>query len=436
MTRTSAGQKILRVAIIQGGKIIEERHIRRPDSVSVGQDAKNTFVVPASNLPPSFPVFDFRGTHYYLLFTERMDGRVRIGNRDVDFATLRTQKLAQRRGSVFALQLDESAMGKVVLGEVTLLFQFVPPPPAPSRMALPAEYRGTLWSSLDHLFFGILAASVLFFFSIAAIIALAPKPPDSDVTLDELPDRFAKLLVPPKPPEPEKPKDEPKAEEKVEKKEPVKKKEKPASDEARKAAIAQKVQSKGILKILGASGGQGALKDLLGEGTGTQDVATALKGAQGGVVVATTGGVGGPRGGGAGSAAGIGELGTAGGGNVSLGSKGDARVTGKVAAAAPEVDSADVDREALARYIKARLTAIRGCYEKELKRNPTLKGKVVVRFNITPAGRASDIRLEENSVGSAEVGQCIVSLMRSWVFPFKPPDEVPVQYPFLFTASQ
>jgi TonB family protein len=433
MTRTSSA-KILRVGIIQGGKIVEERHIRRPDSVSVGQDAKNTFVIPASNLPPSFPVFDFRGTHYYLLFTERMEGRVSIGGKDLDFATLRSQKLAQKRGSVYALQLDDSAKGKVALGEITLLFQFVPPPPAPTRMALPPEFRGTLWTSLDHVFFAILAASVLLNFSGAACIALSAKPPDSDVTLDELPDRFAKLLVPPAV-EQEKPKEEPKGEEKVEKKE-VKKKEKPASEEARKAAIAQKVQSKGILKILGASGGQGALKDLLGEGTGTQDVASALKGAQGGLVVATTGGVGGPRGGGAGSAAGIGDVGTAGGGNVSLGNKGDARVSGKVAAASPEVDSADVDREALARYIKARLTAIRGCYEKELKRNPTLKGKVVVRFNITPAGRAGDIRIEENSVGSAEVGLCIASLMRSWVFPFKPPDEVAVQYPFLFTASQ
>ena len=69
-------------------------------------------------------------------------------------------------------------------------------------------------------------------------------------------------------------------------------------------------------------------------------------------------------------------------------------------AATPEVDSADVDRAALSRYIKDRLNAIRGCYERELKRNPALKGKVVVRFNITPAGRAGDIRIEENTLGS------------------------------------
>src|SRR5450631_2632874 len=91
MKRTSAGSKILRVGVIQGGKIVEERHVRRPDSVSVGQDAKNTFVIPASNLPPSFPVFDFRGTHYYLLFTERMDGRVRIGDKDLDFGLARPE---------------------------------------------------------------------------------------------------------------------------------------------------------------------------------------------------------------------------------------------------------------------------------------------------------------------------------------------------------
>jgi len=173
---------------------------------------------------------------------------------------------------------------------------------------------------------------------------------------------------------------------------------------------------------------------VLGSGTGSGDVAAALAGAHG-VSVATADSVGGPRGGGSGRTAGIGDVGTSGGGNVNLGNKGDVKVSGRVAAATPEVDSADVDRGALSRYIKDRLNAIRGCYERELKRNPALKGKVVVRFNITPAGRAGDIRIEENTLGSPEVSNCITGLMRSWVFPFKPPDEVPVQYPFLFTSA-
>ena len=123
----SSGAKILRVGVIHEGKIIEERHIRHPDRVTVGQDAKNTFVIPASKLPPSFPVFDHRAGHYYLLFTDRMDGRVRNRRRGLGLRRLKSQGLAQKRGSVYALQLDDSAKGKVSLGEVTLLFQFVPP---------------------------------------------------------------------------------------------------------------------------------------------------------------------------------------------------------------------------------------------------------------------------------------------------------------------
>jgi TonB family protein len=433
-----SGAKILRVGVIRDGKIIEERHIRHPSPVTVGQDGTNTFVIPASELPSSFPVFENKGGQYTLVFTDRMNGRVANRSGDHDFAGLKTKKLVTRRGNVWTLPLDESARGKVSLGEVTLLFQFVSPRPEPARVALPADLRGSVWSSIDHLFFGILAASLFLHFVGAACIVLSPKPLDADLSLDELPDRFARVLLPPKAPEPEQPKaTEPTAqtEEKKDAKKDVKKKDElPADSTARKAVLQQKVASKGLLKILGSAGGSGALQDVLGSGTGSGDVAAALAGARG-VSIATADSVGGPRGGGAGRTAGIGDVGTAGGGKVALAGKGDAKVSGQVSAAAPEVDSADVDRAALSRYIRDRLGAIRGCYERELKRNPSLKGKVVVRFNITPAGRAGDIRIEENTLGSPEVGSCIQGLMRTWIFPFKPPDEVPVQYPFLFTSA-
>jgi len=433
----SSGAKILRVGVIRDGKIIEERQIRHPSPVTIGQDGTNTFVIPASELPASFPVFEHRNGAYTLVFTDRMNGRVASRSGDFDFAGLKSKGLVQKRGSVWALPLDESAKGKVSVGEVTLLFQFVAPRPEPARIELPAEVRGTVWRSIDHLFFGILAASLFLHFVGAACIVLSPKPQDADLSLDELPDRFARVLLPPKAPEPEQPKaTEPTAqtEEKKDKKDVKKKDELPADATARKAVLQQKVGSKGLLKILGSAGGGGALQDVLGSGTGSGDVAAALAGARG-VSIATSESVGGPRGGGAGRTAGIGDVGTAGGGKVALGGKGDAKVSGQVSAAAPEVDSADVDRAALSRYIRDRLGAIRGCYERELKRNPSLKGKVVVRFNITPAGRAGDVRIEENTLGSPEVGSCIQGLMRTWIFPFKPPDEVPVQYPFLFTSA-
>lgn len=133
--------------------------------------------------------------------------------------------------------------------------------------------------------------------------------------------------------------------------------------------------------------------------------------------------------------AGIGVVGTAGGGNVNLGAKGDARVYGQVKESMPDVESSAVDRQALARYVRARLKAMQSCYEQELKRNPSLKGKIIVRFVITPAGRAGEISFEENTLGSESVSTCIRSVIRGWIFPFKPPDNVAVAYPFVFSPT-
>ena len=73
--------------------------------------------------------------------------------------------------------------------------------------------------------------------------------------------------------------------------------------------------------------------------------------------------------------------------------------------------------------------------EKELKRNPNLKGKVVVRFVIKPTGRAGDIEIEENTLGSEAVGSCIRTTIRNWAFPFRPDSETAVSYPFVFSPA-
>jgi hypothetical protein len=188
------------------------------------------------------------------------------------------------------------------------------------------------------------------------------------------------------------------------------------------------------LKVLGGNGGQGALADVLGGSTGAGDIAQALNGASG-VNVADANSAGGPKGAGSGKQAGIGDLGTSGGGNVNLGAKADAHVAGRVADSTPEVDSSDVDPAAIARYVKLRIKSITACYERELKRSPTLKGKVSVRFSIMPTGRTGNVEVEENTLGNEAVAACIKTTIRSWVFPMKPSAEAPVSYPFVFSPA-
>jgi hypothetical protein len=81
-----------------------------------------------------------------------------------------------------------------------------------------------------------------------------------------------------------------------------------------------------------------------------------------------------------------------------------------------------------------RLKAVKSCYERELKRNPSLKGKLVVRFLIGENGRVSEIEFEEDTLGNSAVATCIRSNIRLWVFPIKD-SECPVSYPIVFMPS-
>lgn len=93
-----------------------------------------------------------------------------------------------------------------------------------------------------------------------------------------------------------------------------------------------------------------------------------------------------------------------------------------------------VDRQKLNAYLRARQAAVMSCYQRELRRNPSLAGTVKVRFAISPAGRAIDLELEETLAGGAAVGSCVKTVVRGWVFPFKPEEAVQVAIPFLFTS--
>lgn len=433
--------KNLRIALIQGAKITEDRTLKRRTSISVGQSATNTFVVPLSNLPPSFTLFELIDDVYYLAFTEKMEGKVSVKGADVSLQQARAQGFAKPRKGVFLLPLSDASKGRVVLGEVSLLFQFVTPPPEPPKPELPPNVRGYFYESTDRLFFTILAISLVVHFSGATYIAMQPMPVEHEVALEDLPDRFLKTMLPqekPPPPKPEAAAGSEKKDKKDEGKETAKKDSgKATSNLEGKAELAAKVAKSGLLKVIGSgSGGSGAFEDVLGGSSGVGDVANALSGASGvGVATSDALGAGGPKGGTSGSAAGIGDLRTGGGGNVALAAKGDAQVRGGVSMQTPEVESTSVDREKLAAYVRGRKSAIQQCYEKELKRNPTLKGKVVVRFTINTTGRAIEIDIEENSLGSEAVAACIKTVIRGWVFPFKPPSDVPVAYPFVFAPA-
>lgn len=451
--------KILRIGIIQGGRIVEERLVRKRENITIGQSAKNTFVVPSDALPRHWLLFEVTGNRYTAHFSDGMDARIAVGSEIISLSQLKQVGKIQRRGHSYLLPLDERSRGKIVLGDMTILFQFVTPPPPQPRPQLPASVRGSITSGVDWFFTTI--AGISFLLHLLLVVYLRnvdwPRKPD----IEEIPDRFVKMVTQqvPKKEEPKKEvateeKADDKAEEKAEKKKaaPAPKEEKKAKHEPteeekaraeaeRRARLAEKVQSTGLLKLLGAKAdGPGSLADVLGKGDVDRDQEKAFQGI-GGVGVASgndaalrgikTGGngsgkvasVGGLRGG-----AGIGE------GSTGVGPS-EKRVSGVVKSEAPAVDG-DLDPSIVSKEVRSRLGAIKACYERALKRSPTLSGKVVIHWTITAAGTVSGVDVENDTMGDNEVASCIKSLIARWRFPAPSGGSVEVSFPFVFQASQ
>src|SRR5580658_6424672 len=120
----ASGPKVLRIGLVQGGRVIEERIIKQRTSVTIGQSEKAMFVIPAQSVPSQFKLFELIGNDYYLNFLDTMTGRVALQTGITDIAALRGQ--AKRiANNAYQVRLTEEARGKIVAGETTFLFQFV-----------------------------------------------------------------------------------------------------------------------------------------------------------------------------------------------------------------------------------------------------------------------------------------------------------------------
>jgi hypothetical protein len=111
------------------------------------------------------------------------------------------------------------------------------------------------------------------------------------------------------------------------------------------------------------------------------------------------------------------------------------RISGIVKSEAPAVDG-ELDPSVVSREVRARIGAIRACYERALKRKPSLGGKLKMRWTITPAGKVSGVEVEEDVVGDAELAACIKGLIGRWRFLAPSGGSVEVVYPFLFQPTK
>ncbi|MCA9771425.1 MAG: energy transducer TonB [Myxococcales bacterium] len=87
----------------------------------------------------------------------------------------------------------------------------------------------------------------------------------------------------------------------------------------------------------------------------------------------------------------------------------------------------------VSKWVAKFLGGLRYLYNRELRTRPELQGKLVVTFEITPAGQVENARMVSTTLGSPGLNRQLVARIETWKFPAINEDvTVTVTYPFLF----
>ena len=86
------------------------------------------------------------------------------------------------------------------------------------------------------------------------------------------------------------------------------------------------------------------------------------------------------------------------------------------------------------RVVNQALGGIQRCYERQLRNNPTLRGRVSVTFTVTGSGRVSGARAASSF--DPTVGTCVASVVSRLRFPEPEGGAVAFAFPFVFEPGQ
>ena len=428
-----SASRVLRIAVVVDELVCGQLHQTAPGPVTLGHSYRADLMVHGRTAPELHRVFDVQAGGYYLDLPPLAKGKLKLAGRPITVGALR-KKLGQPDGRV-RVRLDARAKGKLKLGESIVMFQFDRPKPIPPKLPFPTIFKASVLSMVGALFLysQLASAGLLGPFFLWATFAEIPE--DREIELEE---RFVVAMgVPPKKDEPEleeeeqeqdelaKEDDEKEDVEDKEKPEPKKLAEKP--EKFSKQAMSE-ARSVGVARVLGTYGGPGEgtvfdvindtennLGELFAMGMTTTvladggDISEFVPGGEGislhGSSVATKGF----------------ETGD----GPALEAKADKRerkIVGKTKTSKTDITGGG-DAKALRATIKHRTSALQHCYNKALRTQPDLAGKMTYTIFISVMGTVTKVVIEEDSLGSAAVSSCTQAKIKGWRFPMNGADE-------------
>ncbi len=317
------------------------------------------------------------------------------------------------------------------------------------REISPLPYRAMImpWSgdrASEGRFRRTVALALLLCIVFGSLIPMITLPVRDRSQVVEIPERLAMLVKkePPKPepaPQPQRPEQEPKPEPDPQKPQERPQQEKPQPTPAERQTARKKAESTGVLAFkdtfadlledlpVAKLGAQASLSNDASSGQATAQrslVTTQARGSSGGISTAAV-----SRNVGSGNAGRIGGVDFA-------------RVESSVAGIGPEArplsdgpGPARTDEEIQIVFDRYKATLYR-IYNTELRKNPTLRGKMLLRITIEPGGEVSACTVESTDLASAELVAQIVERVQR--FNFGPKGDVPrvtILYPIDFLPA-
>jgi TonB family protein len=89
----------------------------------------------------------------------------------------------------------------------------------------------------------------------------------------------------------------------------------------------------------------------------------------------------------------------------------------------------------IGRVVAAHTGSIRYAYNRELRKKPSLRGKIVLTFTISPEGNVTECHIEKSAMNWPPLEKSLVKMVRTWKFPEIPEGDVTVSYPLVFFPS-
>ncbi len=428
-----------------------ERTLVARDKLTLGLSPENDVIVFDNAFPKSHPLIEHNGATCRLYIHPKMKGAVRFQESTLAFQDLIVQDLLPRKGDFFILDFSHGRKGVVDVGGTRVGFMFEKA--QITKSTLPAY----TWQAATR---KAMSKDLLFKFLLVLFLALevmwgihvqrVDLPPEEPPEATAVPQRFARFMLQQQPAAP--PIESTLANASGQSSEDDESDETLSDSESESGGTSKEkaVASAGLLGLIGGSGSsdnasaavdflldQGLVKEL-DELLGTQ---TSL---QSGRVGRNRNGSNGSESGGLddlldfGASGGIDDLiaDDAGVQKVNLEKKGNVNIETPQSMRGSETARGQRSSESVMSVINSQHGRVMYTYNKHLRQDPNLRGKVSVDVTIAANGRVTDVQVVESTIQNADFVRDLLTIVRQLRFPSISEGSITVNVPFVFNRVQ